>query len=61
MVLTELPPLLLELWREQHPEAQEQTVLNFKGRKPVTAAVPFAFINDELDSEAGKRKQREDI
>jgi len=36
MVLTQLPPLLLELWREQHPEGHEQTVLNFKARKSVT-------------------------
>jgi len=25
-----MPPLLLELWREQHPEGHEQTVLKFK-------------------------------
>jgi hypothetical protein len=24
-----MPPLLLELWREQHPEGHEQTLLNF--------------------------------
>ena len=28
-VLTQMPPLLLELWREQHPNGHEQTVLNF--------------------------------
>ncbi len=42
-VLTELPPLLLELWREQHPDGHEQTVLNFRGRKPVAAAVSLVF------------------
>jgi hypothetical protein len=26
-VLTEMPPLLLELWREQHPRGDEQTIL----------------------------------
>jgi hypothetical protein len=27
VVLTEFPPLLLVLWREQHPEGHEQTIL----------------------------------
>ncbi len=49
MVLTELPPLLLELWREQHPKGQEQTILNFKARKLVAAVVPLAFSDEELD------------
>ena len=47
MVLTELPPLLLELWREQHPKGQEQTVLNFRGRTPSAQAVPLAFGDEE--------------
>jgi 5-methylcytosine-specific restriction endonuclease McrA len=29
-VLSHMPPLLLELWREQHPEGHEQTVLEFR-------------------------------
>jgi 5-methylcytosine-specific restriction endonuclease McrA len=29
MVLAEMNPLLLELWREQHPEGQEQIMLAF--------------------------------
>ena len=29
-VLAEMPPLLLELWREQHPKGHEQTTLDFK-------------------------------
>ncbi|MEO7027946.1 MAG: hypothetical protein ABI147_00890 [Acidobacteriaceae bacterium] len=49
MVLTELPPLRLELWREKNPEGQEQTILDFKARKPVAAAVPLAFMDEELD------------
>lgn len=49
MVLTQLPPLLLELWREQHPEGHEQTVLNFKARKPVATVVPLEFIDEVLD------------
>jgi hypothetical protein len=49
MVLMELPPLLLVLWREQHPGGHEQTVLNFRGRKPVAVAVPLEFSDEELD------------
>jgi 5-methylcytosine-specific restriction endonuclease McrA len=49
MVLTELPPLLLKLWREQHPAGQEQTILDFKARKPVAAAVPLTLMDEELD------------
>ena len=35
-VLSAMPPLLLELWREQHPEGHEQVLLDFtsKSRKP---------------------------
>jgi hypothetical protein len=33
-VLTEFPPLLLVLWREQHPEGHEQTYFDFNVRKP---------------------------
>ena len=29
-VLSEMSPLLLKLWREQHPQGQEQFMLNFK-------------------------------
>jgi 5-methylcytosine-specific restriction endonuclease McrA len=29
MVLSEMNPLLLELWREKHPQGQEQFALNF--------------------------------
>jgi hypothetical protein len=28
--LSQMPPLLLELWREQHPEGHEQTALHFR-------------------------------
>jgi 5-methylcytosine-specific restriction endonuclease McrA len=29
VAMTAMPPLLLELWREQHPAGHEQTSLNF--------------------------------
>jgi hypothetical protein len=30
-----MPPLLLKLWREQHPEGHEQVQLDFTSRKPI--------------------------
>ena len=40
-----MPPLLLELWREQHPKGHEQTALDFKVREPAVQSVPL--FNDE--------------
>ncbi|MEO6911509.1 MAG: hypothetical protein ABI158_11370 [Edaphobacter sp.] len=50
-ILSQMPLLLLKLWREQHPDGYEQTVLDFKEWKPVEAAVPLAFSDshEELD------------
>lgn len=39
MVLSEMPKLLLELWREQHPRAHEQTMLDFQVQKPTIQSV----------------------
>ncbi len=36
-----IPPLLLELWREQHPNGQEQTVMSFERAAPVAIRVPL--------------------
>ena len=43
IVMKQLPPLLLELWREQHPRGHEQTALNFKAGTSVAAAVSLPF------------------
>jgi len=40
-----MPPLLLELWREQHPAGHEQTVLNFSPLAPVPEKVRL-FVDD---------------
>ncbi len=32
-------PLLLELWREQHPQGHEQTALNFGVQEPAARKV----------------------
>lgn len=39
-VLSAMPPLLLELWREQHPEGHEQTTLDFRSPVPRTEPLP---------------------
>jgi hypothetical protein len=43
LVLTEFPPLLLVLWREQHPEGHEQTHIDFNVRKQPAQSVPLNF------------------
>jgi hypothetical protein len=43
VVLTAVPPLLLELWREQHPEGHEQMYIDFNVRKPPAQSVPLNF------------------
>jgi hypothetical protein len=40
-VLSRMPPLLLEFWREQHPNGHEQTMLDFKARGSATRKVPL--------------------
>lgn len=39
--LSEMPPLLLELWREQHPHGHEQTILDFRRQSPPAVPVPL--------------------
>ena len=40
-VLVEMPPLLLELWREQHPKGHEQIGLDFRSRAAPPVPVPL--------------------
>jgi len=35
-----MPPLLLELWREQGPKGHEQVKLDFTSKKPSAKLVP---------------------
>jgi 5-methylcytosine-specific restriction endonuclease McrA len=51
VVLSEMPPLLLELWREQYPFGHEQTRLDF--RVPSSAAKAV-----QLFAEAAQRTDR---
>lgn len=40
-VLSDMPLLLLELWREQHPYGHEQTMLDFQGQQSSAVLVPL--------------------
>jgi hypothetical protein len=44
-VLSRMSPLLLELWREQHPNGHEQTMLDFKARGTAAQKMPL-FAED---------------
>jgi hypothetical protein len=41
IVLSQMPPLLLELWREQHPLGHEQTALDFNASFPAAKSAPL--------------------
>jgi 5-methylcytosine-specific restriction endonuclease McrA len=49
-VLSHMPPLLLELWREQHPRAHEQIALNFKVRPQASRTEPLFVEEREVAS-----------
>ena len=46
VVLSEMPPLLLELWREQHPHEYEQTMIDFTTDGQAAQVVPLALSED---------------
>jgi len=45
-VLSAMSPLLLELWREQHPKGHEQTNLVFYVKKPGPKRVPLFELKE---------------
>lgn len=49
VVRRHMPQLLLELWREQHPDGHEQTILSFEYTRTVAVPVPlFASATQSL-------------
>lgn len=42
VVLSLMPPLLVTLWREQHPDGHEQTQIDFRTSSP--AAIPVVLF-----------------
>ena len=51
VVVRLMPTLLLELWRELHPRAHEQTALNFSPSRPPAWPVAF-FTKDAVPEHA---------
>jgi hypothetical protein len=49
MVLAEMTPLLLVLWREHHPEGQEQIMLGFDVREEAAEAIRLSKEKKEGD------------
>ena len=47
VVLSQMPPLLRELWREQHPLGHEQPALDFKANFPAAIGVPLFRAPEE--------------
>jgi len=45
-MLSAMSPLLLELWREQHPKGHEQTNLVFYVKKPGPKRVPLFELKE---------------
>ncbi len=46
-VLSAMPPLLLSLWREQHPRGHEQTLLDFQAKEKLPRDVSLFRLKDE--------------
>ena len=44
VVVRLMPPLLLELWRELHPDGHEQTALNFRPTRPSAQALALFSV-----------------
>jgi len=47
VVRSRMPALLLELWREKHPEGHEQTMLDFGPRDTLTVAQRLVDVGNE--------------
>ena len=41
VVLSDMTPLLLVLWREKHPDGQEQLMLAFDAAEPAAESIPL--------------------
>ena len=59
VVTSLMPPLLLQLWREQHPDGQEQLPLNFQKQvPPVRRTLLFADLYDKVKRNLGPLRVR---
>ena len=44
-----MPPLLLELWREQHPNGHEQVHIDFTSKEPAAELIPLFADRDGME------------
>ena len=44
-----MPPLMIQLWREQHPNGHEQTNLDFNVHEPAAEAVRLFAVGKGTD------------
>ena len=49
LVISEMSPLLLELWREKHPNGQEQIMLDFSKPLPLPEGSPLFLASSSLE------------
>ena len=52
-MLSAMPPLLLALWREQHPKGHEQGQLDFTSKRPAAQLIPLFGEEQEAACYAG--------
>ena len=50
VVVRLMPPLLLQLWRELHPKAHEQTALDFSSLRPPAQPTVLSFADEASNS-----------
>ena len=48
-----MDPLLLELWREQHPRGQQQTFFDFDLKTQAALPIPLPLIETRLENREG--------
>lgn len=59
LVISEMPALLLILWREKHPDSQEQLFLDFRVRAPPAVPVPLFARQSNVRKDGGGRANPE--
>ncbi len=57
-VLRTMPPLLLELWREQHPKGHEQTALDFGTKRVLATPVPLFKLPSGSQRKSGTSQKK---
>jgi hypothetical protein len=57
-----MPPLLLQLWREQHPDGYEQVMIDFTVREmPAEPVALFPEVKQAPDRSGAARSQHQTL